>query len=169
MDLFFIFCAKYLFVFSFLVAAIWFFRQPRNLQIKIVVFGLACAGVSYLIALIGGQLYYDPRPFVVDHFKPLIDHDTENGFPSDHVLLVSVMAAVVTVFHKKLSVLLWVFASVIGVARVYVGVHHPIDVIASMCIAAGVTFIFYTIFKKRLNTELRGDFFSAKQRPRQKH
>jgi len=146
MNIVLIFCAKYLFVIPFIIAAIFFFRQSRAMQIKILVFGLACAAISYLIALIAGQLYFDPRPFVVGHFKPLIEHDTENGFPSDHVLLVSTVATVVTVFNKKIPLLLWFFTIVIAIARVYVGVHHIIDVVGSMFIAGAVTALLYYIF-----------------------
>jgi undecaprenyl-diphosphatase len=150
MNIVLVFCAKYLFIIPFIIAAIFFFRQSRALQIKIVVFGLACAAISYLIALIAGQLYFDPRPFVVGHFKPLIEHDTENGFPSDHVLLVSTVAAVVTVFNKKISLLLWFFSIVIAIARVYAGVHHIIDVVGSIFIAGAVTALLHYIFSKWL-------------------
>lgn len=151
MDMFFILCAKYFFVFPFIIAAVFFFRQSREVQIKIVLFGLACAVVSYLIALIAGHIYYDPRPFVVGHFKPLIDHDTENGFPSDHVLLVSVVAAVVTVFNKKISLALWGFTILIAIARVYVGVHHIVDVAGSIFIASVVTTLLYYLFSTKMN------------------
>ena len=150
MDTFFIICAKYFIAVPFLFAAIWFLLQDRSLQIKIVLFGLACAVVSYGVALIAQQLYFDPRPFVVGHFTPLITHDTENGFPSDHVLLISVLSAVITVFNKKLSVLFWMITLLIAVARVYVGVHHIIDVIGSIFIASAVTTSLYFLLAKRL-------------------
>src|SRR5438105_13334312 len=108
MDVVLVFCAKYLFVLAFIIAAIFFFKQKKEVQIKIVVFGLTCALLSYGIALIAGQLYYDPRPFVTGHFTPLIAHDTENGFPSDHVLLVSAVAAVLSVFNKRYAIAVWI-------------------------------------------------------------
>lgn len=151
MDLFFILCAKYFFVFPFIIAAVFFFHQRREVQIKIVWFGLTCAVISYIVALIAGQIYYDPRPFLAGHFKPLIEHDTENGFPSDHVLLVSTVAAVVTVFNKKISLLLWAFTILIAIARVYVGVHHVVDVAASIFISGAVTTIIYYLFSRSLN------------------
>ncbi len=120
------------------------------MQIKIVWFGLTCAVISYLVALIAGQIYYDPRPFLAGHFKPLIEHDTENGFPSDHLLLVSTVAAVVTVFNKKISLLLWAFTILIAIARVYVGVHHVVDVAASIFISGAVTTIIYYLFPRSL-------------------
>lgn len=150
MDFIFILCAKYLFLIVLLISGAFFIKQSRESQIKMVVFGLLCAISAYLIALVAGDLYYDPRPFV-GHFKPLIDHDTENGFPSDHVLLVSVIAAVMTVFSKKLSIILWALTIIIATARVYVGVHHIIDVLASMFIAITTTAILYYLLRKRQN------------------
>lgn len=154
MDQFFIICAKYLFVLPLLIAGVFFIKQPRKLQIKIILFGGACAIIAYVIALLAGQLYFDPRPFVQFHFKPLIEHDTENGFPSDHVLLVATVAAVVSVFNKRLSVFLWICTLIIAFARVYVGVHHYRDVIMSIAIASLVTFILYLVFKKKLQSEI---------------
>lgn len=154
MDLFFILCAKYLFVIPFIIGGGFLFRQPKASQIKIILFGLACAVISYLIALIAGQLYFDPRPFVIGHFKPLINHDTENGFPSDHVLLVSIVAAVVTVFNRKISLLLWGFTFVIAIARVYVGVHHIIDVVGSMFIAGAVVTVLYYFFSRWIHLKI---------------
>jgi undecaprenyl-diphosphatase len=153
MDFFFILCAKYFFAIPFLIAGIFFLKQPRPLQIRIVIFGLCCAVLSYGLALLLGQLYFDPRPFVEGHFKPLIEHDTENGFPSDHVLLVSTIAAVLTVFAKRLSIWCWICTILIAVARVYVGVHHIIDVVTSIFIAVIVTALFYVASKKRLQLQ----------------
>ncbi len=84
-------------------------------------------------------LYFDPRPFVAGHFTPLLYHIPDNGFPSDHLLLVSVIAMIGTYWNKKLGAVLWILAVIIAIARVYVGVHHVIDVVGSMVIAIAVT------------------------------
>ncbi len=91
--------------------------------------------LTYLLGKIGSFLYFDARPFVVDHFIPLIMHAADNGFPSDHTLLAAGLAAVGMYWNKKLGIVLWALAALIAVARVYVGVHHPIDVIGSAVIA----------------------------------
>ncbi|GAC1314963.1 MAG: undecaprenyl-diphosphate phosphatase BcrC [Mucilaginibacter sp.] len=147
MDNFFIFCAQYLFVVAFLIAAIYFFKQARKLQARIVILGVICACISYAIALIAGQLYFDPRPFVEEHFIPLIAHDTENGFPSDHVLMLSVIAAVVSIFNLRWAAVLWLITGLVAYSRVYVGVHHSIDVLASILIVVIVTAVSYYLFR----------------------
>lgn len=81
---------------------------------------------------------------------PIIDHDTENGFPSDHVLLVSCVAAVITVFNSKIAIPLWIIAILVAISRVYVGVHHYIDVFVSIMIAIIVTFVLTYVLNGRL-------------------
>lgn len=143
MDLIFIFGAKYLFVASVLIAGIYFLRQPWATKRKMVIFGIIAMVAIYVVALIAGHVYYNARPFVVDHTTPLIPHAPDNGFPSDHVLLVSAIAAIMYVFHRRISWGLWILAILVAISRVYVGVHHPIDVIGSMIISIAVTYLLY--------------------------
>ena len=143
MDSFFIFFANYLYLVSFGVAGIYFLRQPRERQLQLAAFGLSCALISYGVALLAGLLYYDPRPFVQGHFTPLIAHDAENGFPSDHALLVGCLSVIFSFFNRRLSIFLWTITLLVAYARVYVGVHHFVDVIASLIITTLVGSMIY--------------------------
>ncbi|QEC56714.1 phosphatase PAP2 family protein [Flavisolibacter ginsenosidimutans] len=149
MDRFFILCANDLYLVCFLIAGIYFLLQARSTQIQLVFFGLSVALISYSVALLAGLFYFDPRPFVEGHFVPLIAHDTENGFPSDHVLLVSCLAATVAFFNSKRSVLLWALTLLVACTRVYVGVHHVIDVAASMVISVAVSSLVYVFLYRK--------------------
>jgi len=135
MDSIFIFGAKYLFLLVFLIAGLYFLRQPRAVQKKMVIFSLVSLPLIYLLATLAGSLYYNPRPFVAGGFIPLIPHIPDNGFPSDHVLMVSAVAAIICFFSRKAGLALLFISILVGISRVYVGVHHPIDVIASMIIS----------------------------------
>ncbi len=147
MDTVFIFSAKYLFILPVLILGGYFFAQRRPAQKRMALFAVPAGLLTYTIGLIAGYLYYDPRPFVVGHFTPLITHAANNGFPSDHTLLASVLAMVGLYWSWRLGAVLWVVAIVIAVARVYVGVHHPIDVIGSMVIAVIATSVVYVFLK----------------------
>lgn len=147
--LFAIFGAKYLFVASFIIAGIYFLKADRDLKKKIMVFSAITFPSILLVASLAGQVYENPRPFVVEQFTPLIPHTADNGFPSDHVLLVSAIAAVFSFFNRRLGVELWFIASLVAFSRVYVGVHHPVDVLGSMLISIFVTFIVYATIKKK--------------------
>ncbi len=135
---FIIFGAQYLVFVIALVATVYFLLQPRTQQKELVIFALITLPLTYLLARIAGWLYYNPRPFVVGHFVPIIPHKDVNGFPSDHTLASAAMAVVIFKFNKKLGVVLGVLALVVGISRVAAGVHHVIDIVASVCIAAVV-------------------------------
>ena len=147
-----IFGAKYLYLFVILVALIYFLRQPRNKQKEIFIFTIISLPVIYLVAILIGALYFDPRPFVVGHVAPLIPHAPDNGFPSDHTLISAAFAAVIYPYNKKISWLLWILTLTVGLSRVYVKVHHPIDVIGSMVIAMVTSYLVY-FFISRFNKQ----------------
>ena len=154
MNLFFIFGAQYLYLIIALIAGVFFFKQPRNVQKHMALFAVIALPAIYITAKIGNMFYNDPRPFVVGNFVPLIPHAPDNGFPSDHTLISSAIAAIVFPFNKKLSLFLWTLALLVGLSRVFVGVHHLVDILGSMVIAGLVgygVFLFITkVLKKSL-------------------
>lgn len=96
---------------------------------------------SYLLAKISAMFIYDPRPFVTSHVQPLFPHTPDNGFPSDHTLLTTAIAAVIFAFNKRLGAFLFALALVIGLARILAHVHQPLDIISSVLIAVGMTLV----------------------------
>lgn len=146
-DLIFIFGAKYLYLFIIAIAGVWFLIQstPRKKGILIV----SCAGLPlvFVIFILAGRLYYNPRPFVSEQIIPLIHHAADNGFPSHHMLLVSVVATIVFLFSRRTGWGLWLLALWVGFSRVHVGVHHVIDIIGSMLISIVPITLVYLIIK----------------------
>jgi len=145
-----IFSAKYL-IFISVIVFIWFFiTQPRDKQKQIFVFTVIALPVIYAAAKLVSLGYYDPRPFVAGHFMPLIPHDPDNGFPSDHTLFTSALAAVVFFYNKKTSLILFAIALLVGATRVLAGVHHPIDVEGSIVIAVAMSLAVYKFILPRI-------------------
>ena len=91
---------------------------------------------AFVLAKIGAGVISSPRPFTQSGVAPLITSAHDNGFPSDHTLLLGAVAAVVTVANRRLGLGFWALAAIVGLARVYAGVHHPINVLGSLVIAA---------------------------------
>lgn len=124
------------------IVALWLlYAMPRE---DAVWWGVACAFILVLGevgAKIGASLYRDPRPFTVDHVKPLISHAADNGFPSDHALLAALIVAGIGLLSIRWAVPFVVFAVLIDWARVGAGIHHLSDVIGSSVIVAVVTLI----------------------------
>ena len=150
MTTFFIFAAKYLIALPVLILGVYFLMKPWREQKNMMLFAIPAALFAYVLALIAGHLYFDPRPFVVGHFTPLIPHAADNGFPSDHTLLASALAAIGMYWNRRLGLSLWTIAAIIAVARVYVGVHHTIDVVGSMLIALAGTAAWHAAYRRFL-------------------
>lgn len=139
-----IFAAKYLYLFIIFTAVLFFLKEKARRK-GILIFSAITLPVVYVVAQIAGKIYYNPRPFVVEHFTPLINHMANNGFPSDHSLISFAFASIVFLFNKKLGLVLFGFSFLVGISRVYVGVHHPIDILGSFLISILVTKICATI------------------------
>ncbi|MBX4195554.1 phosphatase PAP2 family protein [Candidatus Parcubacteria bacterium] len=114
-------------------------------------FGIFLFPISLIIAKVANHIINNPRPFVVENFTPLISHAADNGFPSDHVLLVSALAAVVTPFSRKWSLVLWFITIFVAISRVETGVHHAADVIGSIIISILVAGMIYFFSKNKSN------------------
>ena len=134
-----IFIASYIYLLSVLFFGAYFFSLSRVARRRFFLISVFTFPLSYITGVLAGHLYYNPRPFVVLHITPLVQHAADNGFPSDHALLMGTIAAVVTVFNRRLGIGLWVLAILVGTARVMAAVHHPLDILAAFLIAIGAT------------------------------
>lgn len=156
-----LFGTKYLYLFIIAMAIIYFVLPPRQKQKDIIILSLLYLPLAYTFAQIVAYFYFDPRPFIVGHFQPLIPHIADNGFPSDHMLLSSAIASILFVHNKKIGVLAWIIAFVVGFSRVSAGLHHWIDVMGSGLIAILVmvfvkTYIFPHIVKMKMYQKFLG-------------
>jgi len=122
--------------------------QEKSKKKKIFILSLFTLPTAFIIAKILSSLYYSPRPFVVNHFTPLIDHAANNGFPSDHALLSFTLASIVFVFNRKWGVALFLMGLAISASRMYAGIHSPVDIIGSLLIGTIVSFIYYLSLKR---------------------
>lgn len=136
-----VFIAKYLFLVSIFLYLYTVWIVSTSLRKKLLVFSFIAFPLSYIIAKILSHFIYDPRPFVVEHIKPLIAHAADNGFPSDHMLLTTTIALVVFVYNRKLGIVLILIAISIGVARVLAKIHHVEDIVGSAVIAIAATYL----------------------------
>jgi undecaprenyl-diphosphatase len=75
------------------------------------------------------------RPPIADHHvHALVALPTSSSMPSGHALTSFACAVVLGMFAPRLRVALLLFASLVGLSRVYLGVHYPSDVL----VGAGV-------------------------------
>lgn len=154
-----VFTAQYVFLVSIAVFLLYVAYQRLYQRKKFppfLILSLISFPLSFIVAKILAHFIYNPRPFVVNHIKPLFHHAADNGFPSDHMLLTMTIASIIFVYNKKLGILLTVVAIGIGTARVLANIHHVEDIVGSAIIAIVTTFIvtlFIPILKRKFVAE----------------
>lgn len=99
-------------------------------------FGLGAAAALGIGAVLGAVLV-EQRPFVTGHFVPLIAHAADSSFPSDHLLVLGALTGACWMAARRLALVALGLSILVAVARVFVGVHYPIDVSAGFAIGAG--------------------------------
>jgi membrane-associated phospholipid phosphatase len=101
--------------------------------------------VAWNVGLLAKALVGRARPIVDDP----ISHSPGFSFPSGHAFNVAVVGTVVvfllwpllsTVGHRVAMAVAVAFALVVGLDRVFLGVHFPSDVLAGYVLGVGITF-----------------------------
>ena len=146
-----IFGAEYLWIVAVLVGFAYFIFITGEKKKRIVLLALSAFPFTYIVAKGIALFYYNPQPFVVGDFVPLIPHVADNGFPSDHTLLVAALASVIFLHNRFVGIVLFLVAIAVGFSRVFAGLHHTIDVVGSIGIAIVVTYIAYVFLKRTLS------------------
>ena len=147
-----IFGAQYLYLVLLTAALIWYLCQSRSRQIEMIAWGVVALPLMYLLLIVAGALYFDARPPYSDNITPLIVHDPDNGFPSDHTLLCSATSSIVFFYNKRFSAVLWIITALVGFSRVYTGIHHTVDIIASVILAVGVSILVWKLVLPRIKS-----------------
>lgn len=113
---------------------------------KALILTVLAIPLAILLIKVIHLFYLEPRPFVTYHFSPLTDNIPDPSFPSRHATLSSVIAFSYLYFKSKWSYLFLIIMFWIGLSRIYVGVHYPMDIaggflvgIISLIIAKQVT------------------------------
>jgi len=137
------------YVFSLILAYLWLFKSRWRERVLF-------AGYAAIIGLAANLLitlvYFHPRPFMMHAGTLLIPHASETSFPSDHgTLMCSVAFMLLTSHELRSSGATFVALSCIGgFARVYCGLHFPLDIYGSLLVAVCSTAVVYVLAPRLL-------------------
>ncbi len=112
------------------------------------VHGLLGVALVLLINFVIGFAWFEPRPFVVGLGTNLLAHAPTSAFPSNHgsIMFTSAFVLMGTVARtpRLLGKLLLICALPVCWARIYLGVHWPVDMLGALVVSLVVALIMRT-------------------------
>lgn len=127
-----VFAAEYLpYILLVVFGYVVWFGRPRERRLDRLFFSLFALILSRgIITEVVRVIVERPRPFAALEFAPLIGPVASYSFPSGHAAVFFAVGMILFYIRRRLGVWFLVLAGLIGIARVFVGVHWPLDIVA---------------------------------------
>lgn len=109
--------------------------------------GLFLGFLAAILALLGNQVigmfYYHPRPFAAGLGHLFIPHAADSSFPSDHLTFMASIALGLAFWGAapRTAMAIAIAALPVAWARIYLGVHYPLDMIGAVCVALAAVLV----------------------------
>ena len=152
-DLVAVFLASYLQYVLAVAALVLFWRNRAELSARKMALQMAAAVVlsRFVITPVIRLFIERPRPFIaLDSAVQLVDVRMEeyfNSFPSGHAAFFFALAGAIYVYDKKRGYWFFAGAVLMGVARVFAGVHWPSDIIGGAVIGIASVWLVRKLWK----------------------
>ena len=116
---------------------LWGDSTRRNQAIKACLVTLLALGANQVIGLV----WTHPRPFMLGLGHDWMYHAADSSFPSDHLtVFAGIGLSLLFGGAFRLAFAVLAIGFVVAWARVFVGVHFPLDIVGSVMVA-GVSYV----------------------------
>ncbi|NKI30319.1 phosphatase PAP2 family protein [Croceivirga thetidis] len=135
-----------------LIIWLFFFRLPRHQAINRILALIMLVVFVTLITLLVKEWVARIRPNNIGQFSPFIrvlKSPTDYSFFSGHASSSFAVATLTYLFLKGVYKWVWIlflWAIIFSLSRIFVGVHYPIDIIAGVLVGIASGWFFYFLF-----------------------
>lgn len=106
---------------------------------------LAVLALSQIVVHSLKLLLSRERPYqIIEHLNTFGFNLKDYSFPSGHTTASFSIATVLALNIPSLSLLTFIIAGIIGVSRIYLGVHYPTDVAAGIILGVGSSILVHS-------------------------
>ena len=133
---------------AFALIVLWFGERDARIRLDRQVgalVALSSMGLSGLTVFIANIFYFRPRPFAELDVNLLFYRPTDSSFPANSTATAFGIAFGVWGVNRRIGWFALGVAGLYGLARVYAGVHYPLDILAGVAIAAAATVIAFRL------------------------
>lgn len=136
-----------------MIVALWFGARDRiyrKNQQAAVLSSLSSVGIANGLVELCNNHYFRLRPFAVldeSQVHLLFYRPTDSSFPSNFTSMLFALAVPVLITNRKYGLVLLTIALVGGFARIFVGIHYPLDVLAGAGIGIFTGLLSYGLIK----------------------
>lgn len=137
-------------LFLLLLTILWFLKKETR---ETLLNSLWNVLLAMLFNNIISQIYYRPRPFTTGLIRNLTHHGMDSSFPSDHTTFAMAISMMLLTNKETelIGVIAYLLAILAGIARVFVGVHYPTDLLGSFLVSTTTTIIIFKYREKLRN------------------
>jgi len=125
-------------VFTIAVTLLLMLFTNDVLQFTAIASALSLA-TSHLPVAIIKKLYPRRRPYIVlDQINVTANPLKDHSFPSGHTTAIFSVIIPFVLYYPFLAIILIPIASIVGLSRIYLGLHYPSDVIAGSILGSAI-------------------------------
>ncbi|MBT2667199.1 undecaprenyl-diphosphatase [Bacillus sp. ISL-4] len=155
---FFVFIAEYM-IYFLVLAVLMFLFSRRNKNRIMVICAFITLVISELLAKIAGQFHSNNQPFAeLPNVNRLVEKAVNNSFPSDHTIIFFSFCITFWLFKRGWGILWVILAVLVGISRIWVGVHYPADVLVGAIISiVSATIVYKIVLRLSLTKKFLGN------------
>jgi len=136
----------YILIFFLLLFIVLKFKKYLRMVIEAFVSAILA---RFVIVEIVRWIWQRPRPFIeINNVNLLLKHNASPSFPSGHSAFFFAISTIVYFYNKKAGILFLIGSFLICLARIFVGVHWPSDVLAGAVVGIFSGWLVYEVSKK---------------------
>jgi len=118
------------FIFIGLIVYLYFIKKNKKETIYATITVILAIVFNHVLEL----FYFHPRPFVAGIGTLLKEHAPDSSFPSDHTTFMLALSWSLIMFAKtkKIGINMIVLGTILGLCRVFEGIHWPFDILGAL-------------------------------------
>ncbi|KQQ88602.1 phosphatase PAP2 family protein [Massilia sp. Leaf139] len=117
-------------------------------QREAAVHAFLAAVVALTMSKLIGLMWFHPRPFMLEIGQNFLHHAPDSSFPSDHATSMFSVALALMLSRlreaRRFGALLLALGVVVAWARVFLGVHWPLDMVCAFLVSTLAALLLYT-------------------------